>query len=467
MTETASVAGAADRKSLVERFLSLFSDVKPGEGTVALLLTLNVFLLLVTYYLLKVVREPLILLGGAFGLEGATLKAAASAGQAMLLLVLVPAYGFLANRVNRVRLITVVTLIFIACLVGFNVLARLRVPVGLAFFIWIGIFNLMVIAQFWSFANDVYTEAQGKRLFAIVAFGGTAGAIVGAAIGGELAESIGPYQVMLIAAGVLVICAFLTRVINRLQTASDRASSRQEGKALAGAGGFELVWKSRYLLYIGLLVLIYNTVNTNGEFILGDTVTEYAKRLASNDLPAGLTGEPRARALEDAAGKIIGGFYGDFFTWVNALTAVIQLFLVSRIFKWFGVRAALFVLPVIALGGYAVILVVPSLLVIKVAKVLENGTDYSLQNTTRQALFLPTSREEKYKAKAAIDTFFVRFGDLASFGAVYAATVWLSFGRAGVAVINIVLVAVWLLLAIGISVHHRRLSHEDGKAPAR
>ena len=463
MTEKAPVAGAADRKSLVERILSLFSEVKNGEGKVALLLTLNVFLLLVAYYLLKVVREPLILLGGAFGLEGATLKAAASAGQALLLLAVVPAYALFASRVNRVRLISVVTLIFVACLVGFNLLARLRVPVGLAFFIWIGIFSTMIIAQFWSFANDVYSEEQGKRLFAIVAFGGTSGAIVGAAIGGELAESIGPYQVMLIAAGMLLICAFLTRVINRLQTLPLESQSRLAGEPLGRAGGFELVWKSRYLLFIAFLVLVYNTVNTNGEFILGDTITEHAKRLASRELPPGLTGEPRDLALEEAAGRIIGGFYGDYFTWVNALTAVIQLFLVSRVFKWFGVRAALFVLPVIALGGYTVILAVPSLVVIKAAKVLENATDYSLQNTTRQALFLPTSREEKYKAKAAIDTFFVRFGDLASFAAVYVATIWLGFGRAGVAVINIVLVAVWLLLAAGIAAHHRRLSTEAHK----
>jgi ATP:ADP antiporter, AAA family len=137
---------------------------------------------------------------------------------------------------------------------------------------------------------------------------------------------------------------------------------------------------------------------------------------------------------------------------------------VSRIFKWFGVRAALFVLPVIALGGYVVILALPSLLIIKVAKVLENGTDYSLQNTARQALFLPTSREQKYKAKAAIDTFFVRFGDLASFGLVFAATAWLGLRATGVAAINVVLIAFWLLLVVGIAVQHRRLSKVDRKA---
>jgi hypothetical protein len=109
---------------------------RTGEGAALLLLTLNLFLLLTTYYLLKVVREPLILLGGAFGMKGATLKAAATAAQAALLLGVVPAYGILASRVRRVRLITTVTLIFVACLVAFSVSASLKIPVGLVFFIW-------------------------------------------------------------------------------------------------------------------------------------------------------------------------------------------------------------------------------------------------------------------------------------------------------------------------------------------
>src|ERR1044071_8833085 len=142
-------------KSAVERMLSAFGEVRSGEGAIVLLLTLNVFLLLTSYYLLKVVREPLILLGGAFGLKGATLKAAAAAGPALLLLAVVPAYGALASKGDRGKLIPTVTTIFIACLVACNLFANLKFPIGLVFFIWLGIFNLVIVAQFWSFANDV------------------------------------------------------------------------------------------------------------------------------------------------------------------------------------------------------------------------------------------------------------------------------------------------------------------------
>jgi ATP:ADP antiporter, AAA family len=449
----------ARTKGLLERVLGVFADVRAGEGGTALLLTLNVFLLLVSYYLLKVVREPLILLGGAFGMKGATLKAAAAAAQALLLLAVVPAYGVLANRVNRVRLITTVSGIFVACLIAFYLSARLELPVGLVFFIWLGIFNLMIVAQFWSFANDVYTEDEGKRLFAIVAFGGTSGAIVGAWLGGELIKVISPYEIMLVSAGLLVACAALTNVINRCSDGGERRESAQKSESgLSARGGFQLVLEKRYLLLIAFMILVYNTVNTNGEFILGSIVSSEAEKRALQEVGAQLADAERAKAVKDAAGKIIGAFYGAFFTYVNVLTAIVQLFLVSRVFKWFGVRVALFVLPVVALGSYGAMLLMPALAVVRIGKILENSTDYSLQNTARQALFLPTTRDEKYKAKAAIDTFFVRFGDLASFGIVYAITTALAMSAAGVAAANVVLVLVWIALASGIARQHKNLS---------
>jgi len=465
VSEAAEVTSARTKGPL-ERVLGLFADVRAGEAGTALLLTLNVFLLLVCYYLLKVVREPLILLGGAFGLKGATLKAAAAAAQALLLLAVVPAYGLLANRVNRVRLITTVSGIFVACLAAFYLCARLELPVGLVFFIWLGIFNLMIVAQFWSFANDVYTEEEGKRLFAIVAFGGTSGAIVGSWLGGALIKLISPYEIMLISAALLLACAALTNVINRRTDAGEkRESSKKSASGLSASGGFQLVLEKRYLLLIGLMILVYNTVNTNGEFILGSIVSTDAEKRAVQEVGSQLADAERAKAVNDAAGKIIGGFYGTFFTYVNLLTAVIQLFLVSRVFKWFGVRVALFVLPVVALGSYGAMLLVPALAVVRIGKILENSTDYSLQNTARQALFLPTSRDEKYKAKAAIDTFFVRFGDLASFGIVYAITTGLALSASGVAAANVALVLIWIMFAVGIAREHKQLSPDAHAAP--
>jgi len=190
------------------------------------------------------------------------------------------------------------------------------------------------------------------------------------------------------------------------------------------------------------MLLVTNVVNTNGEYILGAKITEVA--LASGG----------------DAEQMIGGFYSGFFTWVNLLSAALQLFAVSRILKYAGVRKALFVLPLIAIGGYALMAFSAVLGVIRIAKIMENSTDYSLQNTVRQTLFLPTSRAAKYKAKQAIDTFFVRTGDVASAGVVLLGT---SFGFATrqFALANVALVVVWLALVVDIARRHRRLTRED------
>jgi AAA family ATP:ADP antiporter len=112
-------------------------------------------------------------------------------------------------------------------------------------------------------------------------------------------------------------------------------------------------------------------------------------------------------------------------------------------------------LPSIALTGYSMILLYPALQVVRILKILENSTDYSVQNTARQALFLPTSREAKYKAKAAVDTFFVRIGDVLLAGIVYVGTK-LAFSVSTFAAISVALTLVWFLVSIGIYREHKR-----------
>ena len=439
----------------LERLLKPFAEVRAGEALGALLLMLNVFLLLTAYYILKVVREPLILAGG-----GAELKSYTSAGQALLFLFLVPAYGAVASRVNRIRLITGMTAFFISNLVIFYLLALAKVPgLGVAFFVWVGIFNMMIIAQFWSFANDVYTPEQGRRLFAIVGFGQTLGAVLGGVVAKTLIAPLGVYQLMLVAAGILLAYLGLTRLVHRraLRSAADVGARAAAEAPLERRGGFELVLRDRYLLLIGLLLLVLNFVNTNGVYVLGRFVSQEAARLAA----AGATGGLAAGEFEQ---RFIGGFYADYFTWVNAVTALVQLFLVSRIMKRFGVRAALYVLPLVAFGGYSLLAFAPVLALIRVTKIGEDSLDYSLNNTARHALFLPTSREAKYKAKAAIDTLFVRAGDLLSAGLVFLGAMW-AFRIRDFALVNLALVAVWLLIVIAIGRRHRAFG-VDGQAPA-
>ena len=182
---------------------------------------------------------------------------------------------------------------------------------------------------------------------------------------------------------------------------------------------------------------VYNFINATGEYIINDV----SQRAARQAIQAGMAG---GLSME----QIIGRFFADYHLLTNLLALVIQLFLVSRIFKWIGVGGALFVLPLIALGGYGYIAFGASLLLVKWVKSLENGMDYSLMNTTRAALFLITPREEKYKAKAAIDTFFVRGGDALAAVAVFVGTTLFALPVERYAVINVAMIVIWLALCL-------------------
>jgi ATP:ADP antiporter, AAA family len=440
--KTRDATVAAGSSGSFDRGLSILAPVRAGEGATALLLAANVFLLLASYYILKTVREALILSEGS-----AEVKSYSAAAQAALLLIVVPAYSSIASRLSRVKLISFVTLFFISHLLIFALLGSRGANLGVAFFLWVGIFNVLVIAQFWSFANDIYTEEQGKRLFAIIGLGSSVGAWVGSYVAGMLFSRFSPYQLMLLAAALLSLCLSFSYLVN--QRESGRAGSGKQPEIPARRDGFRLVLSNRYLTLIALLIVVLNIVNTSGEFLLSKLV------VASADQAVALA--ENAQTMKQA---FIGQFYGNFFSWVNLLGFLFQLLLVSRIFKYIGVRGALFILPIIALGGYASLLVFPALGFVRVVKILENSTDYSIQNTARHALFLPTSREAKYNAKAAIDTFFWRLGDMLQAGVVFIGT-QLALSVSGFAAVNIFFVACWLLIVVLIYREHKKLSPVD------
>ena len=441
------------RRSWLDRALSLITDVRAGEGVSALLLATNVFYLLAFYSVLKVVRDALIL-----SEAGAAVASYSAAGQALLLLAFVPAYGAFASRVNRVWLISCVTLFFASHLLIVYALGAAGVRVGIAFYLWTGVFNMVAVAQFWAFANDVYSSERGKRLFPLVGVGATLGAFAGSGLTAVAFAGLGPYNLMLVAAAGLVVPVALTIVVHRRERrgpvaygpiASDFSRKEEHDDPIGKRGGFELVLKDRYLLLIAMLVLAFNLVNTLGGFVLNTMITQEA----ASQVAAGTTNGLDERAL-------IGTMAGTVQTWVNLLAFLLQALVVSRLFKYIGVRGALFVLPLIALGGYLTIALLPIYAVVQWTKVLENSTDYSVQNTTRHALFLPTSREAKYKAKQAIDTFFLRTGDMLSAAVVFVGTA-LAFSVRHYALLNMVVVVVWIVIAIAIARHHRALTADE------
>ncbi len=447
-TTTAAFEGD-ERAGGLDRLLRPFGDVRAGEGVTVLLLLANIFLILAGYYVCKTVREPLILAGG-----GAEVKSYAAAGQALVLMGFIPLYSWFASRVDRMRLITGVLLFFIVNLELFWLGAKAGIPyLGVAFFVWVGIFNNAVIAQFWSYGNDLFRLETGQRLFPIIAIGATLGSPVGSWLAERLFDAGVPaYSMLHITAAILVVCLGLFRLVEKQEGAK-----RQRAEALkleAGAGGFALLARSPYLRLIALLIVLLNLVNTTGEYILDRALlAETSARAAS--IP-GFNKE-----------AFIGAFKGDYFFWFSVMAVVIQALLVSRIVKYLGIAGVVLALPCVALGAYgAVVAGATTFAAIRLAKITENATDYSVMNTARQILWLPTRREEKYKGKQAVDTFVVRTGDVLSAVLVYLGTTLFAFGLPGFARANLVLVILWIAVAFLLIREYKAKSHQGGAGSA-
>jgi AAA family ATP:ADP antiporter len=441
MSVVAGTLPKAAGGSVLDRALRVFGDVRPGEGVTTVLMLLNIFLILICYSVIKTVREPLILLGG-----GAEVRSYTAAGQAVLLMGFVPFYSWFASRVDRAKLLIGVSLFFVVNIELFAFAVAMGMPfVGVAFFIWVGIFNISLIAQFWSYANDICSKEKGRRLFPIIMLGMTLGAPLGSLTAGRLfARGLTPQIILQVSAALLLGSLLLYGWIN----AREARQSSTPTAALAAGGGFGFVFRNGYLRLVALLIVLLNVVNTTGEYLIAHLLSRRATELAAAD--------PTFNAQ-----AYIGAFTGSYQFWVNVAAFLLQAFVTSRLVKRGGVSAALLALPLIALGGYTIIAAGVGFAVVRWVKTAENATDYSIMNTARQLLWLPTTREEKYKAKQAVDTFFVRGGDVLSAGIVFLGTSILQLDSRGFAIGNVILTVVWIVVALLIVKRHHALSQEN------
>jgi AAA family ATP:ADP antiporter len=255
---------------------------------------------------------------------------------------------------------------------------------------------------------------------------------------------------MLLGAAVLVAQLFLTNYIDhheRARRPEDPQPKAARAKADLAESAFAMVFKSRYLLLMAVMILVINWVNATGEYILGAIVKEHATALVAGGEAGGLS-----------EGQLIGDFYAKYFTLANALGLFLQLFVVSRVIKHRGVSVALMILPALSFGAYNILIFVPLLNAALGAKVLENSTDYSLNNTVRNMLFLPCTYQQKFAAKQAIDSFFVRMGDVLSAVLVFVGTSVIVLPSRGFAAVNVALSLVALILAWRVGRHYKALT---------
>ena len=467
--------------SPLERCLRVFTDVRPGEGGLALMMFANVFLILTAYYFIKPLREGWISVSLIAGLEKMEVRAYTSFGQALLLVPIIAWYSRLVNRWPRGRVVTAATLFCISNLVLFWFLQpNFFVPnlpfTGMLFYLWVGMFGVFVVAQFWAFAADLYSDEEGRRMMPMIAIGATAGAAFGAKITAFLVEPEGlaslfvawgleplaefarqtlrTESLLLLACIPLGASILLTRIVDRRRGGGTDPAARPESDS---AGGLSLVLGNRFLLGVAVVTLILNWVNTNGENLLYRVVQETLTQRAE---AAGIVG---AKAVQDFTFAGTTGFYGDFYTWVNVVALLLQAVIASRLLKYGGFATILLMLPVVALTSYATMALVPVLAVLKVMKVAENATDYSINNTARNVLWLPVHSAVKLKGKPTIDSLFARIGDGFAALTVLVGVQFLALATEVFFVFNVGLVVIWLFLSFGIIRGHRALVEEAAR----
>ena len=452
-----------------ERILRLFTDVKPGEGTTAVMMFANVFLILLAYYFIKPLREGWIAISDVEGLTKMEVKAYSSFVQSILLLFIVGWYARLADRWDRVTLFTRATLFCISNMVIFWFLQPHfffdQLPLsGIVYYLWVGMFGVFVVAQFWTFCADVYTDERGKRMLPFIAIGATSGAAAGSWIVDQLVNSgIMPTEALLLVAIIpLLASIFLVRKVEQREdhqgrvaneAAPDEAPDTEEnlGKASLWSGA-KLVLLSKFLLLAALVTLFTNWVNTNGENLLFRVIQE---ALAAEAKGQGITDE---HSLLEFIRDGTTAFYGNFYFWVNIIALLLQAFVASRLLKYGGFAAILLILPVIALTSYTVMALLPVLAVVKMMKIAENATDYSLNNTSRHVLWLPVSSAMKFRGKPAIDTLYVRLGDGLAAITVLVGVHLLVLTTQEFFIFNVFLVLCWLAAGVLLVREHRRAS---------
>ncbi len=456
--------------SATERFLQIFTEVRPGEGKTALLMFANVFLILLAYYCIKPIREGWIAVSDIEGLSKMEVKAYSSFFQSFFLLFIVGWYGRLSSRLDRVSLITRATLFCISNMIIFWFLQPglfiENLPyTGIIFYLWVGMFGVFIVAQFWTFCADIYADGRGTRLLPMIAIGATSGAAAGSWLVDQLLASglVSTEALLLVATIPLVASIFFTRMVDGREGkgSSQEEPDSVEEKDAAGEGGLKflfsgarLVFLSRFLFAAAMVTLLTNWVNTNGENLMFRVIQET------------LTGQAAAQGLTDPATVLdftrsgTTAFYGNFYFWVNIVALLLQSVFASRLLKYGGFGAIALLLPVIAMISYTCMALLPILAVVKMLKIAENATDYSINNTARNVLWLPVSSEMKYRGKPAIDTLYVRLGDgLAAF-TVLIGVEMLSLSTRQFFIFNVVLVIAWLGFTIMLIREYRRADSE-------
>ncbi len=417
-------------RALIDRSI----DLREGELPALIISFVYFFSLLCAYYIIRPLRDEMGILGGIKNLPWVF------TGTFIVILAMVPLYGWVSSRYPRRQFLPLVYSFFILNLLGFYALFHFRVfpaQVAQSFFIWVSVFNLFVVSVFWSFMNDIYDKDQAKRLFGSIAAGGTLGALCGPIITTWLAQPLGTHNLLLISAVLLMIPIFCIHNLSLWFKQQPLSQVDNTYKAPIGGhwfAGFTLVMRSPYLMGIALLILIFSTLSTFLYFqqasIIQDAFSDSGERTS-------------VFAMIDLA--------------VNSLTILIQFFLTGRIVKTLGLAWTLALIPLLLSIGFIILSFSPVITVLIIVQVFRRAGNYSIMRPAREMLYVVLGREEKYKAKNFIDTVVYRGGDAVS-AWVYDGMRGIGLSLGQIAFVAAPIAALWALVAYRLGIKREQIA---------
>ena len=404
------------------RALKHIAGIEPHEVKAVVTAFVYFFFLMASYFILRPLRDTM---GTVYGV--AHLQELYT-GTFVLSFIVAPVFAGLASRIRLASFLPwVYGFIAITMLVFyflFQTVAHDR-WVAAAFYVWLSTFNLLTISVFWSLMADTFSSAQARRLFGVIAAGGTVGTISAPAFITLFVSSVGTNSLLLISAAGFTITAFLVRLLEteKRKLAAAEAQPTTLDHKLGGNpfDGFAILFRSRYLLMIALFLLLMTWISTVIYFQLADLISkEFASRAART----------QAYATIDLA--------------TNSIAVLIQLFGTGRFIRRFGVTTGLLINPVIMVLAFVAVVFSPVLLVLGAVQVTRRFSEYAIAKPSRDMLFTVVDQQAKYKAKNVIETVVYRFGDLTS---SWISAAVLPFGVAGLAVFGIAIAVVWFPVA--------------------
>lgn len=427
-------------KSRVQSLAKDCLDCRPGERVFSAVMSVCFFLVIFTFWILKPIKKTAFIAQfDAAGVDVLSWHVSASEAELVAKILnmavafaAVVAFSWLARRYERQQLVHIFAAFFIVCFVGYSfVLGRPSNNTVWTFYLFGDLFSTLMVATFFAFLNDSLSSDAAKRLYGIIGFGGVAGGVVGSTFVGVWIDDVTPGVWLWICVGTTLGIMAAAQVAGRaapkravvVSPASDASAPSTSGNA--AVEGARLVFQSPYLLSIVAIVGLYELASTITDFMFTTTVTHYL------------------------SGPDIGRQFARVFALTNWVSMLVQLLLTSLVMTRLGLGPALAVAPVAMLVGAVAFMALPILWVGSLLNTSDNGFSYSINQSAKEALYVPTTRDEKYKAKAFIDMFVQRVAKAVAVVLSLGISVWLSDFESvrWLALANVAIVAAWLVAA--------------------